>query len=472
MGKKLTILFLTLAALLAVSGCAESGETLPPEAALGEETTEPDTPAAPAEPNEPEPEPAPALSERDQGWVDDINYLREQIKDNHYDPFYWCPEEEFDWKLDQLAAKVGELSDSDIFFELSAVIAGLGDNHTYLGPPSSGPLANLYYKECFPIDPIHREGKLYLQAYQEGYEQFAPYLCHEIVAVNGVDISYIWRRFEEFRYPYSVAQGTRFENYFVPSFLRWAGCGYQEGFTLQILNDNREVVSLDLPVVSYDEFSAGEWIEPELPKTIKTGGNWAEYIQEGENSCIYVSFADMLVLLDGLEFSDMEYYMDFAEKTNALIAAHPDCRKLVIDLRRNGGGRAGPARYICEIEAPSIEQTYALVGPNTGSAAMTAAAKAKAELDAVLVGSPTGQFTEFFCPMTEKTYATLPYSGIYLAYSDFWYRCPDDIVEVHRDKKGRLYKWENTILPDVYVEQTIEDLREGRDGVMEWVLAQ
>ena len=43
MGKKLTILFLTLAALLAVSGCAKSGETLPPEAALGEETTEPDT---------------------------------------------------------------------------------------------------------------------------------------------------------------------------------------------------------------------------------------------------------------------------------------------------------------------------------------------------------------------------------------------------------------------------------------------
>ena len=34
-----------------------------------------------------------------------------------------------------------------------------------------------------------------------------------------------------------------------------------------------------------------------------------------------------------------------------------------------------------------------------------------------------------------------------------------------------MYKWENTILPDVYVEQTIEDLREGRDGVMEWVLA-
>ena len=470
MGKKLTILFLTLAALLAVSGCAKSGETLPPEAALGEETTEPDTPAAPAEPNEPEPEPAPTLSERDQGWVDDINYLREQIKDNHYDPFYWCPEEEFDWKLDQLAAKVGELSDSDIFFELSAVIAGLGDNHTGLTPPDSGSLANLF-KEYFPINTTHREGKLYLYACCEDYEQFAPYLYHEIVAVNGVDISYIWRRFEEFWSPYNGAGGKMLGDFFFPSFLRWAGCGYQEGFTLQVLNDNREVVSLDLPVVSYDELSAGEWLGPEVPKTA-AGGNWVEYIQDGENSCIYVSFADMLVLLDGLEFSDMEYYWDFAEETNVLIAAHPDCKKLVIDLRSNSGGRIGPDRYICEIEAPSIEQTYALVGPSTASAAMTVAARAKEELGAVLVGSPTWQFTEFFCPMIENNhFATLPYSGISLNYANFWRQGPD-IVKVHRDKKGRLYKWENTILPDVYVEQTIEDLREGRDGVMEWVLAQ
>jgi hypothetical protein len=68
-------------------------------------------------------------------------------------------------------------------------------------------------------------------------------------------------------------------------------------------------------------------------------------------------------------------------------------------------------------------------------------------------------------------FAILPYSGISLNYANFWRQGPD-IVKVHRDKKGRLYKWENTILPDVYVEQTIEDLREGRDGVMEWVLAQ
>lgn len=40
------------------------------------------------------------------------------------------------------------------------------------------------------------------------------------------------------------------------------------------------------------------------------------------------------------------------------------------------------------------------------------------------------------------------------------------------DETGRLYEWENTILPDVYVYQDIEDIRQGRDSVMEWVLAQ
>lgn len=47
-----------------------------------------------------------------------------------------------------------------------------------------------------------------------------------------------------------------------------------------------------------------------------------------------------------------------------------------------------------------------------------------------------------------------------------------ELTEEYYGEDGRLYEWEYAILPDVYVEQTIEDLREGRDGVMEWVLAQ
>ncbi len=37
------------------------------------------------------------------------------------------------------------------------------------------------------------------------------------------------------------------------------------------------------------------------------------------------------------------------------------------------------------------------------------------------------------------------------------------------DDEGKLYERENTVLPDVFVEQDIEDLRLGKDSLMEWV---
>ena len=78
-------------------------------------------------------EPAgPELPQRDRDWIEDIEYLRGEYKARHPDPFYRCKEEEFDWRMDQLAAKVGELSDSDIFYELAAIISGMGDTHTTL----------------------------------------------------------------------------------------------------------------------------------------------------------------------------------------------------------------------------------------------------------------------------------------------------------------------------------------------------
>ena len=46
------------------------------------------------------------------------------------------------------------------------------------------------------------------------------------------------------------------------------------------------------------------------------------------------------------------------------------------------------------------------------------------------------------------------------------------VYEEYYDENGRLYPWENTILPDVYVYQDIEDIRQGKDSVIEWVLAQ
>lgn len=45
-------------------------------------------------------------------------------------------------------------------------------------------------------------------------------------------------------------------------------------------------------------------------------------------------------------------------------------------------------------------------------------------------------------------------------------------VDAYYDENGKFYEWEYTILPDVYVHQDIEDIRQGRDSVLLWVLTQ
>lgn len=45
-------------------------------------------------------------------------------------------------------------------------------------------------------------------------------------------------------------------------------------------------------------------------------------------------------------------------------------------------------------------------------------------------------------------------------------------VEEYYDEDGKLFEWENAILPDVFVYQDIEDVRQGKDSVIEWVLEQ
>ena len=162
--KKRTCLFL-LAFCLLLTACGPAAqpetdadpapEVSAPEGTLSEPSSVPEDPAEPE------------LSQREKDWLEDIEFLREEYKEKHADPFYFCPEEEFDWKLDRLSAQVGALSDSDIFFELSAIVAGMGDDHSLLQWDDP-------FDRVFPVRAGLIDGRLYLTGYLEGYEQFAP----------------------------------------------------------------------------------------------------------------------------------------------------------------------------------------------------------------------------------------------------------------------------------------------------------
>ncbi|MCM1302672.1 MAG: hypothetical protein NC305_01610 [Lachnospiraceae bacterium] len=463
MRKRVFLFLLVFCLLLPACASADQAGAAPvptPDASDGQ-PVEPDMEV----PSTSEDIPAPELSERDRNWINDIHYLQNHYKKYHPDPFYLCSEEEFDQRIDWLCQHVDSLSDNDIFFELAAIIAGMGDIHTNLLPPDS------FYEYLFPISVSYFDGRLYLTSYLEGYEQFEPYLLREIVAVNGVDIGYLEQKFECITHPDNTWCSREIFRtyYFIPAFFEWAGCGYQDGYTFQILDENQQVQSVEASLVPYAKYDAASIVLPESWAYLADAeaGNRAEYRQGDNGGYVYMALERIDNLLEAP-------YRELFEKAAGLLEAHPECGKLVIDLRSNPGGYLKVVDYLREdvqlIKTLPIDQTYVLIGGYTMSAAIGCISLFKEELNAVTVGEPAGQFTSHFTHSTPLN-IVLPQSQLSVSVSTGWYE-GDNFAGAVYDEEGRLYEWENTILPDVYIHQDIEDIRLGKNSALEWVLAQ
>lgn len=85
--------------------CGYQTKTEPPESSLMDSCLASDQASSALDAPSLSPTPEQELPERERLWIADISYLREQYKHTHVEPFYYCSEEEFDWKLDQVATK-------------------------------------------------------------------------------------------------------------------------------------------------------------------------------------------------------------------------------------------------------------------------------------------------------------------------------------------------------------------------------
>lgn len=132
--------------------------------------------------------------------------------------------------------------------------------------------------------------------------------------------------------------------------------------------------------------------------------------------------------------------------------------RLIIDLRRNGGGNSMVIDAIYwhiawrpELLKPG--RILALVGRGTFSSAMMNAVQLRNRYHAVLIGEPTGGSPNSY---GEIKPLTLPHSRMTVMYSTEYYQLqPGDA---------------QTVTPDVLVEPTIEDVIAGRDPVLEAAL--
>jgi hypothetical protein len=375
-------------------------------------------------------------------WRDDLEAFRRELPARHANAFFRQPKPEFDAALDRLERRLGALDADETFTGLERITKAVGDGHTGVNLPAD--------RRTLPIR-LARFGKdLRVVAAGPGLERA---LGARVVRIGRLSADEAWSRVltlsSQDELP-ELRDGEAVNNLRSGLLLHGLGIIPDRGHAVFALRDDAgRTFSLDVRGVAL-----GEPVPPMTRAAPATGlaqqdadkPFWCRELPE--NHAIYCAFHGYQNL--GRGALDM---FALIEKT------HPG--KLIVDMRNNGGGdnTLGYAFLIKPLEGRAdLNQKgrlYVLVGALTFSAAMNNAAQFQDETKAILVGQQIGEKPNSY---QEPRQFRLPNSHLIIRASSLYYQFR---------KQGP-----NAVTPDKTIVPSWDDVKAGRDPVLDWVLAQ
>jgi len=373
-------------------------------------------------------------------WKEGLDYLAKELPKRHPDAFANTSKDKFEAAVVELAGKIDHLNSDEIYIGFDRLANLIGDAHTYVEFPRDN--ANL------PLD-IRRFGDEWrVVVVAPGYEQA---LGTRVIAIQNMPLAQA-RELAATITP--IAETASLKAVRVDGFLTTGMALHGLGivpdrnsarYTLATDDGKQVVVDFNAPPVGPEP----KWVHvaAQLPLS--------EQDVNGSAACTYLHDARTL-------YCNVRWIRDLIgpakEMFETLKREHPD--KLVIDLRQNGGGdyNVGLKHLIEPLQKEkNINRRghlFVLIGPNTFSAAMSNAAQFRSMTEATLVGQTIGERPNSY---QEVKQFTLPNSHFVVHYSTRYYKFVDGP--------------ENVVAPDKEVTRTWEDYKNGRDAVLEWVLA-
>lgn len=172
------------------------------------------------------------------------------------------------------------------------------------------------------------------------------------------------------------------------------------------------------------------------------------YFVEDENDILYFKYTRCR--------EDNEYKIaDLRKNIQSILKNNPN--KIIIDLRNNAGGDSSLLSPILNVlkkyKKNNNPKVYCLINRKVFSSGVLNTYDMKHELNATLVGQPTGQGVNHYGEI--KT-LILPNSKIEIQYSSKYFKLIKD--DSHN------------ISPDIFIEPDIKDIMNGRDPVLDYCL--
>lgn len=459
--------WLTLCAIAAIAFVAVSLVTSPKEEILRAGYAGPD-----------EPYEYYHTDEREQKWEEDILYLAETMLEKHPrlydgDTFIYhgigFVEKEFSNAMydaetrqafidgiDTLIPKLADWSDDRIPFEINRVLATSGDMNAHIYN-RAGEFLDV------SVEPIWNGAEV---AYHlvDVPEKYADLLFGELTAINGIPTDEIVERLMTCvapghdRWAIQLCTGIDYNAYL----MRRGGLEAAEviepgaeSVEITVKTDAGEQ-TVAMPILTVEEMKAEKNINKSLHLTDLPP---YRYLMDRNRKDVWCEVLEDTVYLqiNGTPGGSMEFDQALVRSVNALRDAE-EPMKLMIDLRWLGDGTepfAQLSSFAAKVNAQKSDGVYILIDNHTHYHGPAAAYQLKQQIKgAVLVGGSTGESLNRF--VSANTY-NLPNSGLSFGVMER-YSCVDE-------------SFGNEVLqPDILVQQTLEDYKNGIDTLFRYAL--
>jgi hypothetical protein len=376
---------------------------------------------------------APAASLDPSAWRGDARFLASAVDSIHPQPYRWHRRAEWDSVAAGLERNLPGMRYDQAVAGFSRLLGLLRDGHSRLdqlelpahGRPVLAPLPGPGFGANYPFDCDVFANGLWITRARVPYAGIAG---ARIVAVHGVPVASAVARLA----PLIPADNPMWTLYMLPAFLRSPGyaaaAGLASGPTgpLELtladkMGRRREVV---LGPERAD--STARWIDADedvrepLPLTRRLPGPFA-FADLGDSAGTV--FARIRAIVDEPGMERMDQFV-------ARLFAHVDSlgsRRLVLDLRGNGGGNNYLNQPLVHalIRRPELDRTgrlFVIVDRGTFSAAVSLAADLQRETRALFVGEPTGAAPN---SPGDPAHVTLPASGLVVRISSVLWQGSD-----------------------------------------------
>lgn len=377
-----------------------------------------------------------------QQWQQDLQYLAKELPRKHKNAFHTVSREQFEKSVADLNARIPNLQPHEIVVGLMQIVASVGDAHTEL----SG-FGGDFHR--FPLNVYWFGKELRVTRIASAYKRGAG---ARVVQIGDLKIDDVARRIDQV-VPHENDYWVRLLNAgFMPhaeilhalkiiSELKTARWTFEDSEGQQF--------SLDIQTVAPDE--KVDWISasPQLPLYRQRPDEqfWFTYLADAQT--IYVNFRGYR---DAFDKHADELLKSIKENSP---------KRVVIDVRQNRGGDFTKVRGRL---LPGLKQNsllrksgalFIITGRATQSAAVVNTIDFRKEMNALVVGEPTGGRPNGY---SEHGDFKLPNSHLVVSYSWKYYKFQDQDTPA--------------VMPDKLIEPDWQAYKAGRDPVMEWILAQ